>query len=220
MPLRIPHLTHLNLSYNNLSEIPSTICLLLHLQELLLRDNKLSQLPDEIVLLKKLELLDVSHNFLQTLPKDMGKMVGLKKLNVSYNILGTIPSSLGYSPKLKVLLASNNRCTRPQQELCDVSAELIKYLRSQALPILTTPPVNKFPRVRSNIARSQLNGDPRSQYVQSQTRTSQPSSRTKVPLLLPVNATQLSPEILEDRIIGKFILISIHYPPAKITNIF
>ena len=216
LPLRIPHLTHLNLSYNNLTEIPSTICLLLHLQEVLLRDNKLSQLPDEIVLLRKLELLDVSHNLLQSLPKDIGKMGNLKKLNVSYNLLNAIPSSLGYSPKLKLLLASNNRCTRPRQELCDISAELIEYLRSQALPILTTAPVNKFARVRSNIARSQLSGDARSQYVQSQTRTSQPSSRTKVPLLLPVNATQLSPDILADRIIGKWalaILFSGQYSP-------
>ncbi len=203
--LRIPHLTHLNLSYNNLMSIPPTIGLLLHLEEFLVRDNNLSYLPDEIVLLRNLRFLDVSRNLLQVLPKDIGKMPSLSKLNVSYNQLNTIPISLGYSLTLKMILATYNNCTNPPQEICDRPTELLSYLRSQTLPILTMQQVNKFPRVRSNLARSQLNGDPRPQYVT--TRTLQPASRTKTPLLLPSNATQLNPESLQDRIIGNATII-------------
>ena len=205
LPLRIPHLTHLNLSYNNLTGIPPTIGLLVHLEEFLLRGNKISQLPDEIILIRNLQILDVSHNVLKALPKDIGKLPNLTRLNVSNNFLSVIPSSLGYSPKLKVLLASNNECSKPAQDICDSSVELLKYLRSQICPVLVSSQFNKFPRVRTNIARSQINGDARSQYVQSQTRTSQPASRTKTPLLLPTNATQLSSEVLVDKILGNYM---------------
>ena len=204
LALRIPHLTHLNLSYNSIVEIPATIGLLLHLTELLLRENRLQELPDEIILMKQLQLLDVSRNYLSKLPKDLGKLENLSKLNVSYNYLEAIPLSLGSAPKLSVLLASNNHCVKPPQPICDYSSELLNYLRNHTHPVLIAKQLNHFPRVRFNIARSQLSGDPRSQYAQSQTRTTLPSSRTKTPLLLPPNATQLSVQTLSDKIVGEW----------------
>ena len=207
LPLRIPHLTHLNFSYNSLTHIPSSIALLFHLEELLLRENKLTSLPEELCLLSKLKMLDVSFNLIQTLPKGMGKLGSLTKLNVSHNSLGSIPRSLGLNSNLSVILASNNRCVDPPQELCNSSQQLIMYLREHAPEILPSKTLNHFPRVRSNVARSQLDDDVRTQsvasYVQTLTQTSKPASRAKTPLLLPANATKCSSDDLRDKIVGK-----------------
>lgn len=100
--LRIPHLTHLNLSYNSLVEIPPSIALLFHLEELLLRENKLIRLPDEICLLPKIHMLDVSFNQLQSLPREIGNLPCLTRLNVSHNLLTGVPLSLGTAVKNKV----------------------------------------------------------------------------------------------------------------------
>lgn len=210
LALRIPHLTHLNFSYNSLTELPASIALLFHLNELLLRENRLVCLPEELCLLPKLELLDVSHNQLESLPKGIGKLAKLAKLNVSHNLLTAIPHSLGLNSCLCVLVASFNRCVKPPQEICNSSTQLLRYLREHAPEVLPSKMLNFFPRVRSNIARSQLDDNVRTQsvasYVQTLTQTSKPASRAKTPLLLPNNATKYSPDELRDRIIGKLII--------------
>lgn len=208
LPLRIPHLTHLNLSYNSLIEIPPSIALLFHLEILLLRENRLVFLPEELCLLPKLQMLDVSHNLLEGLPKSIGKLQKLQRLNVSHNFITVIPHSLGLNPDLCVLVASSNRCTSPPQDVCNNSTHLLKYLREHAPEVLPCKKLNLFPRIRSNIARSQLDDNIRTQsvasYVQTLTQTSKPASRAKTPLLLPAHATKCNPEDLRDKIIGIF----------------
>lgn len=85
------------------------------------------------------------------------------------------------------------------------------YLRKNAPEVLPFKQLNNFPRIRSNVARSQLDENV-SSYVTSLTKTSTPSSRAKTPLLLPSQATRYSPEDLRDKIIGK-ILPDIHFHP-------
>ncbi len=222
LALRIPHLTHLNFSYNSLIEIPSSIALLFHLEELLLRENLLVSLPEELCLLPKLQMLDVSFNQLENLPKGIGKLPMLTKLNVSHNFLTSIPKSLGLSPHLYILVANSNRCVDPPQNICNCSRQLLMYLRQHAPEVLPSKMLNHFPRVRSNVARSQLDDDARTQsvasYVQTLTQTSKPSSRAKTPLLLPTNATKCSPDDLRDKIIGmapSYVLSSILLPLAS-----
>ncbi len=195
LALRIPHLTHLNFSYNSLTEIPSSIALLFHLKELLLRENRLICLPEEMCLLPKLEMLDVSFNQLQSLPKGIGKLQRLSKLNVSHNYLSSIPSSLGLNPHLFVLVASNNMCTNPPQDVCNNSDQLLMYLREHAPEVLTFRQLNHFPRIRSNVARSQLDDDVRTQnvasYVQTLTQTSKPK-QLQLPLMLQIRSVSNS----------------------------
>lgn len=209
LPLRIPHLTHVNLSYNSLAELPSSIALLFHLKELLLRGNRLVFLPEEVCLLPELEMLDVSYNQLQSLPKGIGKLQKLTKLNVSHNFLRSIPCSLGLNPHLCVLVANNNMCTNPPQEVCNNSNELLFYLHKHAPEVLCSRNRNQFPRIRSNVARSQLDDDVRTQnvasYVQTLTQTSKPASRAKTPLVFPTHGTKWSPDDLRDKIIGSVI---------------
>jgi len=206
--LRIPHLTHVNLSYNTLTEIPNSIALLFHLEELLLRDNKLTSLPEEMCLLPKLQMVDVSFNSLHSLPRGIGKLKNLARLNVSHNYLTHIPHSLGHCTHLYVLLASHNQCVNPPQDLCNSSSKLLMFLKANAPEVLPFKKLNLFPRIRSNIARSQLEVTPRAQsmstYVQTLTQTTMPSSRALTPLLLPPHATRCSQDDLRDKIIGKF----------------
>ena len=199
----MPHLTHLNFSHNLLKEIPSSIALLFHLEELLLRGNKITHLPNEIGLLDNLQMLDLSHNLLCTLPDELGNLQNLVRLNVSHNLLTAIPLSLGSSPSLSILLATFNQLTEPPQSICNDSQQLLSYLRNNTPPVLIQELVNYFPRVRSNIAHSELQDSFRTEYVKIQTQTSKPASRTKTPLLLPANATRFSQQALCNRIVGK-----------------
>ena len=207
LALQIPHLTHLNLSYNVLMEVPQSIGLLFHLEELLLRGNKIAHIPDEICVLSNLQMLDLSHNNLSSLPQDMGRLRNLVRLNVSHNMLTAIPYSLGSNFKLLVLLATFNQSVEPPQYICDSSEQLLSYLRKQACPVLTEELLNYFPRVRSNIAYSTLEDTARTEYVKIQTQTCKPASRTKTPLLLPANATRCSPETLGDKILGNNLFL-------------
>lgn len=210
MALRIPHLVHLNLSYNSVVSIPQNIALLFHLEELLLRGNKLTNIPDEVCLLENLKLLDLSHNKLQNLPKDMGKLKNLSRLNIANNALLRIPHSLGLINGLGIILAFNNCSLEPHQEICNSSATLLTYLKQHAPEVLPFKSLNAFPRVRANAARSQLDDDVRTQnvsaYVQSLTQTQKPASRLKTPLLLPANASSLNLDVLRDKLVGKLNL--------------
>lgn len=63
LPLRLPHLSHLDLSHNQISSLPESFGLFFHLREIQLQHNKLTALPDSFVHLVKLE--KVSKLFLQ-----------------------------------------------------------------------------------------------------------------------------------------------------------
>lgn len=79
----------LNLSYNDLIEIPQgCICRLTRLNELYLSGNELSTLPGEdLEALKSLKLLYLNNNKLVTLPAELSKLANLQHLDVSSNQL-------------------------------------------------------------------------------------------------------------------------------------
>lgn len=55
LPLRLPHLRYLDLSYNQLEQLPCSFGLLFHLQTLLVQHNRLRSLPATFTRLVKLE---------------------------------------------------------------------------------------------------------------------------------------------------------------------
>ena len=154
LPLRLPHLSHLNLSYNRLTVIPESFGLFFHLKTVLLQNNKIKDLPNSFLHLVKLEKLDISYNGIRELPEDLGKMESLTRLNVSHNKLKTLPPSLGSCKSIKVILAGANRLITPPQALCNEGSEaIIKYLKKHCdvgkVPE-SKPKGNVFPRVRGN----------------------------------------------------------------------
>lgn len=210
LPLRLPHISYLNLSYNKINYLPKSIGLLFHLKDLLLSHNSLQTVPSSITRLVKLEKIDLSHNKLEDLPEKMGEMESLKKLNVSYNKLKSLPKSLGYSETIEFILASNNCCvSQPPQHVCDSGSDktirFLKQLASGKILSKIEKKINIFPRIRGNVVQTSIpNPDSaRAQYVQIQTETMNTASRIRTPLLPPYDATQLHPDELKDRIIGK-----------------
>lgn len=211
LPLRLPHLRYLDLSYNQLTSLPCSFGLLFHLQTLLLQHNQLRSLPDTFTRLVKLEKLDLSYNLLREMPECIGEMENLRMLNVSHNKLKCLPLSLGNSDKLQLLLASNNRLDSPPQSICDDgSAGTLQYLRKQfqADQAQNPPPpsvqLNEFPRQRSNQLHSPVS-NPHSahmQYIQEQTHTTNTPSRIKTPLLPPLGSSAYDAFELRDKILG------------------
>ena len=216
LPIRLPHLNHLDISHNQLYYLPGNFGLLLQLETLLLRYNKIKVLPDSLFRLVKLKKLDLSHNQLRTLQDDVIHLKKLEKLDVSYNKLKVLPSSLGGIRTLKVLLASENRLCEPLDSVCHCgSDELLTLLRktynlsghySEHLSANNQIPV--FPRIRGNHLQTSV-VNPHSaqmQYIQSQTHTSNTRSRIKSPLLPPTGGSKLEAFVLRDKILGKLTI--------------
>ncbi|XP_046575279.1 uncharacterized protein LOC124283294 [Haliotis rubra] len=211
LPLRLPHLSHIDLSYNRLQTLPESFGLLFHLRTLLLSNNVLRSLPESFVHLVKLECIDLSHNQLKELPDEMGNMEALSKLNVSNNKLKLLPLSLGASKTLTLLIANGNKLESPPQAICsEGSKETLHFLRKlYKVSIIDVPkrpstPLNVFPRVRGNQLQSSVI-NPHSaqiQYIQEQTDTTNTPMRIKTPLLPPYGASELDAFQLRDRIIG------------------
>ena len=63
LPLRLPHLRYLDLSYNQLEQLPSSFGLLFHLQTLLVQHNRLRALPSTFTRLVKLEKVGQSRHY-------------------------------------------------------------------------------------------------------------------------------------------------------------
>ncbi|KAJ8302188.1 hypothetical protein KUTeg_021175 [Tegillarca granosa] len=200
LPLRLPHLYFLDLSFNQIVGLPESFGLLFHLRTLLLRHNKLKALPNSFVHLIKLEKVDLSSNMLKELPEDIGKMEKLTKFNVSGNKLKTLPLSLGNCKTLTVLLALKNRLQDPSQSICDNGSEAtINFLQKRFK--------NSVPSTKRN--RSVPN--PHSahvQYIQTQTHTTNTPSRIKTPLLPPLGSSQLDADVLRDRVVVMMTVIS------------
>mmetsp|Transcript_116384 Transcript_116384/g.238093 ORF Transcript_116384/g.238093 Transcript_116384/m.238093 type:complete len:125 (+) Transcript_116384:1140-1514(+) len=78
-------LEDLDLSYSQLSFIPTEIGLLTTLEHLDLSSNEIFSIPTEIGLIANLEILDLSGNGLSTIPSEIGLMTNLSLLDLSEN---------------------------------------------------------------------------------------------------------------------------------------
>ena len=85
----------LDLSGNQLSEVPPELGSLSNLEWLWLQRNQLSEVPSELGSLSNLEWLDLSHNRLTEIPGELGNLSNLESLYLSSNELtGCIPEGL------------------------------------------------------------------------------------------------------------------------------
>jgi hypothetical protein len=87
-------LLSLDLTGNNLQQLPGNISMFVALEKLVLSKNQLSILPAEMAEMHSLQYLMVDHNQLEELPEDMKEMGSLKAINISHNQLRKIPPLL------------------------------------------------------------------------------------------------------------------------------
>jgi len=78
----LTNLVRLDLSFNNLVQIPTTIGELTNLQILWLNDNPLRELPIELANCKKLKEVDLKNTFIITLPRELASLAHLVFLNL------------------------------------------------------------------------------------------------------------------------------------------
>ncbi len=113
---------------NDISEeqLPRDKEKLLALTELDLSYNDLSELPAEIGQLSKLQEFDLSFNYyLRKLPAEIGRLRELRKLNLGINFLSELPAEIAQLRKLQELDLSENTLA-----LVKLSSEIEGFLAS------------------------------------------------------------------------------------------
>lgn len=110
IPLSIPLDTkELDLSMNELKQVPEWIKDLKQLESLCLYANKITELPEWISELSALKKLELTSNSIKKLPESIGLLKNLNIFNCLGNQLSSLPKSLFQLPKLKQLHANNNK---------------------------------------------------------------------------------------------------------------
>ncbi|TAH30063.1 MAG: hypothetical protein EAZ06_04450 [Cytophagales bacterium] len=111
----------LDLSSQDLAEVPEQITKFTNLKYLSLQNNQLKTIPTFLKKLQNLEVLDLDSNYLSRLPAEMGDLTNLVELTLDNNELKSLPRTLGNLKKLKKLTASFNQINHIFDELGELS---------------------------------------------------------------------------------------------------
>ena len=109
--------TELDLSLNQLTELPEWLGQLNFLQTLYLRGNQLTELPESLGQLTSLQELYLSDNQLTELPESLGQLTSLKALDLSDNQLTGLPEFLRNLTKLERLFLHGNSTLKIPEEI-------------------------------------------------------------------------------------------------------
>lgn len=120
--LQFDALKVLNLSSNNIKELPNKFFKLKYLRELILGNNKLRFIPNSICQLRYLEELWIGNNKLSCLPKELGQLTNLKSLILSHNRLRCLPDSMSHLKSLKDLGLNSNKLTNLPESLSNLNS--------------------------------------------------------------------------------------------------
>ncbi|MDR0407517.1 MAG: leucine-rich repeat domain-containing protein [Campylobacteraceae bacterium] len=116
-------LTELNISFHELTDIPSELCNITSLMQLVADDNKLTLLPKEITNLINLTKLSLDGNLLTKIPQELFNLVKLQKLSLENNKLTVIPKEIANLTSLKEINLSNNHLSSLPDEIMNLKLE-------------------------------------------------------------------------------------------------
>jgi Leucine-rich repeat (LRR) protein len=130
-------ITRLNLSYQNLTEIPAVVFEMENLKVLNLNNNKITEIPAEIGNLIHLEKLILSNNKIVDVADEIGHLKALKRLSLRTNKIDQLPASIGDLESLEVLKIGYNQLVELPDELCqlkNLTQLYTEYNRLEFLP--------------------------------------------------------------------------------------
>ncbi|MGK7930025.1 MAG: leucine-rich repeat domain-containing protein [Microcystaceae cyanobacterium] len=130
---QLSQLQQLDLSNNQLSELPPIFAQLSQLQQLDLSNNQLSKLPPEIAQLPQLQGLYLSNNQLSELPPIFAQLSQLQQLNLSNSKLSELPPEIAQLSQLQQLDLSNNQLSELSPEIAQLSQLQRLYLSNSKL---------------------------------------------------------------------------------------
>ena len=136
LPIEIVQLTRittLSLAYNKLTQLPGEIGQLTQLTTLYLQNNNLTQVPVEIGQLAQLTTLYLCNNKLTHLPVEIGQLAQLTILYLSNNNLTQVPVEIGQLAQLITLNLCNNKLTHLPVEIGQLIQLGILYLSNNKL---------------------------------------------------------------------------------------
>ncbi|MEM7063477.1 MAG: COR domain-containing protein [Cyanobacteria bacterium P01_B01_bin.77] len=147
--------TTLDLSSQDLTELPPEIGQLTSLKSLNLRSNRLSSLPPEIGQLTSLKSLAVNSNRLNSLPPEIGQLARLQSLTLSYNRLRiSLPPEIGQLTNLQSLTLSYNRLISLPPEIGQLTNLQSLTLSYNQLRISLPPEIGQLTKLQSLDLRS------------------------------------------------------------------
>ena len=125
---QLQNLTELNLSNNQLSSIPPEISQLQSLTQLYLSDNQLSSIPREISQLQSLKELDLGKNQLSNISPEISQLRNLTHLGIKGNQLSSIPPEISQLQNLTHLGLSDNQLSSIPPEISQLQNLIELYL--------------------------------------------------------------------------------------------
>jgi internalin A len=106
---KLTHLTHLDISVNQLRSLPESLFHLTRLQRLNVSENpRLTSLPEWVGRLTQLETLHSDSAGLESVPESLAQLTNLKTLNLFNNQLAALPESIGRLTQLQILDVGRN----------------------------------------------------------------------------------------------------------------
>ena len=105
----LTNMENLDLSENQIAEIPKEISHLVKLKRLTLVSNRIKHLPESFYNLVQLERLNLRHNRLEEVSSNISQMTNLYLLNLSWNQISEIPAGIGQLQKLEWLYLQKNK---------------------------------------------------------------------------------------------------------------
>ena len=103
----LQNITILDLSGQNLEEIPKYVFQCKNLRKLVLHNDKIRKISGDIKFLRKLRLLDLSNNNISVINFQILKLPCLRTLNMSYNSIISIPHEVVESQLEQLILIGN-----------------------------------------------------------------------------------------------------------------